>query len=105
MIRAKGKRYTAREFESIVVESKADGSQLLLSDVAEVVDGFEDVDISSHFDGRRTVLINVFRTGDQDTLLMAQGVRDYIENIAPQEFPEGVEMELWNDASLSLIHI
>lgn len=102
VIRAKGKRYTAKEFENVVVATKPDGSQLLLHDVAEVVDGFEDVDISSHFDGRRTVLINVFRTGEQDTLLMAEGVRDYIENVAPQDLPEGVQLELWNDASLLL---
>ena len=102
VIRAKGKRYTAKEFENVVVTTKPDGSQLLLRDIATVVDGFEDVDISSSFDGRRTVLINVFRTGDQDTLLMAQGVRDYIENVAPQHMPEGVELELWNDASILL---
>jgi len=99
VIRAKGKRYTSKEFEDIVVATKADGSQLLLREIATVVDGFEDVDISSRFDGRRTVLVNVFRTGEQDTLLIAKGVRDYIENIAPSQLPEGVKLELWNDAS------
>ncbi len=102
VIRAKGKRYTAKEFENIVISTKSDGTQILLSDIAKVVDGFEDVDISSTFDGRRTVLINVFRTGDQDTLLMAQGVRDYVENVAPQQLPEGVQLELWNDGSVLL---
>ena len=102
VIRAKGKRHTAEEFENVVVSTKPDGSELLLSDIARVVDGFEDVDISSHFDGRKTVLINVFRTGDQDTLLLAQGVRDYIENVAPQQLPEGVQLELWNDGSVLL---
>lgn len=99
IIRAKGKRYTAKEFENIVVATQSDGSQLLLRDIANVVDGFEDVDISSRFDGRRTVLVNVYRTGDQDTLLMASGVKDYIQNIAPSQLPEGVKLELWNDAS------
>ena len=99
VIRAKGKRYTSKEFEDIVVTTKPDGSQLLLREIATVIDGFEDVDISSRFDGRRTVLVNVFRTGEQDTLLIAEGVRDYIENIAPSELPEGVKLELWNDAS------
>lgn len=103
VIRAKGKRYTAKEFEDIVVTTQADGSQLLLREIATVVDGFEDVDISSRFDGRRTVLVNVYRTGEQDTLLISDGVRDYIENIAPGQLPEGVEIELWNDAS-KLLH-
>jgi len=99
VIRAKGKRYTAREFQDVVVMTKQDGSELLLRDIARVVDGFEDVEISSSFDGRRTVLVNVYRTGEQDTLLIADGVRDYIENVAPSQLPKGVKLELWNDAS------
>ncbi len=99
VIRAKGKRYTAKEFEDVVVTTRPDGSQLLLREIATIVDGFEDVDLSSQFDGRRTVLINVFRTGEQDTLIMAAAVRDYIENVAPGQLPEGVHLELWNDAS------
>lgn len=99
VVRAKGKRYTARDFQDVVVLTKPDGSELLLRDIATVVDGFEDVDISSRFDGRRTVLVNVYRTGEQDTLLIADAVRDYIENVAPGQLPEGVELELWNDAS------
>lgn len=99
VIRAKGKRYTAKEFEDIVITTREDGSQLLLRQIAAVIDGFEDVDISAQFDGRSAVLVNVYRTGEQDTLLMADGVRDYIENIAPGQLPEGVHLELWNDAS------
>jgi len=99
VIRAKGKRYTAKEFEDVVVTTRQDGSQLLLRDIARIVDGFEDVDISARFDGRRAVLINVFRTGDQDTLVMAEAVKDYIHRVAPTELPEGVHLELWNDAS------
>ena len=99
VIRAQGKRYTSRDFEDIVVLTNPDGSELLLREIAKVVDGFEDVDISSRFNGRRTVLVNVYRTGDQDTLLIAEAVRDYIENVAPRQLPEGVELELWNDAS------
>lgn len=99
VIRAQGKRYTSKEFEDIVVMTRPDGSQLLLREIATIVDGFEDVDISSNFDGRRSVLINVFRTGEQDTLVMAEAVRDYVENVAPGQLPEGVHLELWNDAS------
>jgi len=99
VIRAKGKRYRAKEFEDIVVMTRPDGSQLLLRDIATIVDGFEDVDISSEFDGRRTVLVNVFRTGEQDTLVMADAVQDYVNRVAPGQLPEGVTLELWNDAS------
>ena len=99
VIRAKGKRYTSKEFEDIVVATKPDGSKLLLREVANIVDGFEDVDISSRFDGRPAVLVNVYRTGEQNTLLISDAVRDYIENVAPSQLPEGVHLQLWNDGS------
>ena len=99
VIRAKGKRYTSKEFEDIVVSTKPDGSILLLREIATIIDGFEDVDISSHFDGRATVLVNVYRTGEQNALLISEAVKDYIGNVAPGQLPEGVELELWNDSS------
>ena len=57
------------------------GEQLRLGDIATVVDGFEDVALRGRFDGRSSALVNVFRTGEQDTMLLAKGVRDYIENV------------------------
>jgi multidrug efflux pump subunit AcrB len=99
VIRAQGKRYTSKEFEDVVVMTKPDGSVLRLSDVANIIDGFEDVDISSHFDGRSTVLVNVYRTGEQNALLISKAVRDYIDNVASTQLPGGVELELWNDSS------
>lgn len=99
VIRAKGKRYTAKEFEDIVVATKPDGSRLLLREIATLIDGFEDVDISSSFDGRPTVLVNVYRTGEQNALLISDAVRDYIKNIAPGQLPKGVDLEIWNDTS------
>lgn len=99
VVRAKGKRYKAREFEDIVVTTKPDGSQLLLREIATIVDGFEDVDIESRFDGRPTVLVNVYRTGEENALLISDAVRDYIENVAPVQLPGGVEIKIWNDTS------
>ncbi len=99
VIRAKGKRHRSKDFEDIVVSTKPDGSVLLLREIATIVDGFEDVDISSRFNGRATVLVNVYRTGEQNALLIAEAVRNYIENVAPAQLPDGVSLELWNDSS------
>ena len=49
-----------------------------LEDVAEVTDGFEDVDLSTRFDGKRAVLVNVFRVGEEDTLRLVKVIDDYI---------------------------
>ena len=102
VVRVKGKVQDANDLKDVIVVSDKTGEQLRLGDIGTVIDGFEDVDLRARFDGRSAALVNVFRTGDQDTMLMAKGVRDYIENIAPKELPAGVTLELWNDQSKML---
>ena len=41
-MRTKGQRYHGAEFEDIVVVTRPDGTSVALSDVATVIDGFED---------------------------------------------------------------
>jgi multidrug efflux pump subunit AcrB len=54
------------------VATRADGSEVLLGDVATLIDGFEDVDLSSRISTAETaVVINVFRVGNEDTLTLA----------------------------------
>ena len=101
VIRALGKRYDAQAFEDVVIVTRPDGSTVTLKELATIVDGFEDVDLENSFDGRKAMLINIFRTGDQDTLKIATAVHEYLEK-ARAEFPEGIEMEVWNDTSMYL---
>lgn len=102
VVRTKGKVRDAKDFADVRVVSGKDGAEVRLGDLGEIRDGFEDVDLRARFDGRRAALVNVFRTGEQDTMLMAKGVNDYIKNVAPGELPEGVTLELWNDQSKML---
>ncbi|MEM9237001.1 MAG: efflux RND transporter permease subunit [Verrucomicrobiota bacterium] len=98
ILRALGKRFTADEFRSVPVATRADGSEILLEDVATVVDGFEDVDIATNFDGKRTVLVNVYRVGEEDTLRLVRVVNAYLD-VAQTLLPEGVSLSVWNDQS------
>lgn len=98
ILRALGKRFTADEFRTIPVATMADGSEIQLEDVANVLDAFEDVDLSARFDERDAVLVNVYRVGNEDTLTLAKLVREYVEQ-ADQRLPEGVHVSIWNDQS------
>ena len=102
VVRVKGKVTNAEDFKEIVIVSNRSGEQLRLGEIATVVDGFEDVDLKARFDGRDAAVVNIFRTGEQDAMLLAKGVRDYIENVAPSELPPGVSLEMWNDQSKML---
>ncbi len=99
VVRADGKITEAENFRHIIVAQTSTGEELRLGDIAEVIDGFEDVDIRSRFDGKDSIMVNVFRSGEQDTIAIANAVRDYVENVAPRALPEGVELTIWNDGS------
>ncbi|MCU0303694.1 MAG: efflux RND transporter permease subunit [Thermoanaerobaculales bacterium] len=101
LLRTKGQRYRGAEFESIVVVTRPDGTQVRLDDVATVVDGFEDTDTVSRFDGRRAALIQVYRVGDEGALEVTRLTKDYIAELAPS-LPEGVEVDTWDDDSIIL---
>jgi multidrug efflux pump subunit AcrB len=47
------KRFTGSEFGSIAVRSLPDGSVLRLRDIATIVDGFQDINLVSKFNGQR----------------------------------------------------
>ncbi|QNN25440.1 efflux RND transporter permease subunit [Planctomycetales bacterium ZRK34] len=98
LLRTKGQRYVGREFENIVVRSNPDGSQLRLSDVASIVDGFEDSDIETIFEGQRAAVLNVFRIGEQDAIEIAETVKKYVEH-QKEVLPVGVSLSVWFDRS------
>jgi multidrug efflux pump subunit AcrB len=99
VVRAVGRKYRGAEFRDIVVKSLPDGSDLKLSQIAEVIDGFEDSELVSTFNGRQAVILHIFRIADQDTLEIARLVKEYVASI---DKPEGVKIDVWNDASLIL---
>ena len=101
LIKAEAKRYTAQGFENIPVITRPDGTQVVVGQLATVVDGFEDVDMTNRFDGRNAVTIQVFPIGNEDTLNVARAAKAYIEQ-ARGDFPEGVAIEIWNDSSKML---
>lgn len=101
LLRTQGQAYTGIEFGSLVLKKSADGTRLLLSDVANVIDGFVESDNFAKFDGENTTSIMVQSTGSQNDLEIAQEVRDYVAG-KKKTLPENVKLEIWADASYYL---
>ena len=102
LIRTESKRYRSPEFAEITVITRPDGAKVRLGDIATIIDGFEEVDVESTFDGRRVMLANIFRVGNQDTLKVAAAVKKFIAEDAPRIFPDNVTLEIWKDDSVYL---
>ncbi len=101
LLRTKGQAYRGPDFERISLINRPDGSRVLISDVAQVYDGFEDLDQSTSFDGKPAVLLQVFRVGEQNAIQVADTVFEYVDKIK-QELPEGLEVKTWQDTSAYL---
>ena len=101
LLRTIGQAYRGEEYESLMLWTREDGSRLLLGDVATVVDGFAETDQFARFDVEPTMMVSVFRTGDQSALDIAARVHDYIET-ARARMPAGVTLTIWQDQAKML---
>jgi multidrug efflux pump subunit AcrB len=101
LLRSKGQAYRGREFEEIVVLTRADGTRVTLGQIARIVDGFQDVDIEAEFDGKPALMVRVYRVGAEDAIDISNAVRAYVDE-AHAGVPEGVAITIWRDASEQL---
>lgn len=102
LLRSVGQAYRGAEFADIVVIAHPDGTIVRLGEIATIVDGFENVDLSARFDGLPAVLLNVERVGDEDTLEIAEQVKGWFAE-TEAKLPEGIRMTLLNDQSSDLV--
>jgi len=100
-IRTKGQAYTGLDFEDILVRTNADGSRVLLKDVANIRDDFEETGRFSEFNGKQAFTIQVLSVGDQSELDISQTVRDYVEE-KRASMPSGVSLSAWADVTYYL---
>jgi multidrug efflux pump subunit AcrB len=101
LLRTKGQKYRGLEFEQIVVVTRPDGTQVLLSDVATVIDGFEDSDTTTRFDGKPAALVQVYRVGQEGALDVASKTKRYLAALE-SSLPAGVSVATWDDDSIIL---
>ena len=101
LLRTLGQAYRGEEYENLVLLTRADGTRLLLGEVATVVDGFAETDQVARFDAEPTVLLSVFRTGDQSALEIAGKVYEYVERTQPT-LPAGISLTIWQDQAKML---
>ena len=101
LLRTIGQAYRGPEYEDLTLLTRPDGSRLRLADVARVIDGFEETDSWSRFDGEPAVMVQVYRVGDENAPDVAATVRDYVAAKA-KILPNGISIATWQDSSVLL---
>ena len=101
LLRTEGQAYSGDEYARLPLLTRPDGTSILLSDVATVVDGFEDVTVAGKLDGLPKVEVQVYRIGDQSAISVSKAVQDYVARAA-QTMPDGITMDTWQDSAALL---
>lgn len=99
LLRIQEKNYTGDEFAQIPLKTLSNGAVLRLGQVAQIIDGFEDNNLISKFNGYNAAFIDVRRSLSDDTLNVARIVNNYIANV---QLPDGLYLTLQRDRTENL---
>ncbi|MGD9105944.1 MAG: efflux RND transporter permease subunit [Desulfobacterales bacterium] len=98
LVRVKERKDFGHEFGKIPIITANDGTQVLLEDIADIKDGFEETDNAATYNGKPTVMIEVFRVGDQTPVSVSNAVKNVLAEVNEQ-LPAGLAVVLRNDRS------
>jgi len=98
LLRVRDRRDWGEQFARIPVLKTAGGRQVLLGEIAAVEDGFEDVDRYATYEGRRAVMIEIYRVGNQTPMQVAGAARRTLADLNAK-LPPGVKLEVLRDWS------
>ncbi|MEO1660647.1 MAG: efflux RND transporter permease subunit [Pseudomonadota bacterium] len=94
LLRTNQRRLTGTGFESIVVRNLQDGSQILLSDIATVRDGFARDALESTYNGAPAIFVDVSRAEAEDVIKVKDAVDAFMATYTP---PDGIEIVEFRD--------
>jgi HAE1 family hydrophobic/amphiphilic exporter-1 len=89
---------SVEEFGGLIV-SPGSGRPIYLRDIAEVRSGYSEREAIIRMNGREAVEIAVYKEGDANTVSVAQGVGQRIEELR-DELPPGVQIDAVDDQSV-----
>lgn len=99
LLRMKERRDYGEEFADLPVITNNDGTVVRLGDIARIEDGFdEDADRFAYWNGKRAVMIDVYRVGEQTPISVSRAGRKLIEQFN-RELPPGVQLAVRRDHS------
>ena len=100
-LRTTGQAYRGAEFEQIILLTKPDGTRLRLGDIADIRDGFVEVESYAYFDGKPSLGINVMSTENENELEISRAVHEFVER-RQQTLPPEVKISAWGDSTYYL---
>jgi multidrug efflux pump subunit AcrB len=93
LLRMNERKQWADQFGQVEVVSSDAGQNLMLSDIAQITDGFEETGFHGEFNQQPSIDLEIYRIGDQSPLTIASTVKEVFQNAEPT-FPPGVKYRI-----------
>ena len=98
LIRMKERKDYRQQFAGLPIITSADGSEVLLGELAEIKDGYEETDYSASYNNKPAIMLQVFSGVDQTPIAISDAVKVQIEK-SKLELPNGIHAEIRYDMS------
>ncbi len=98
-IRLSGKLASVDQMRSLVIMSLPAGTQIRLSDVAEVAEVPRDVTRIARLNGKETILLNIFKQGDANAIDLSDAVARLAEELESSYSDSALSIESVSDTS------
>jgi len=99
LVRTKQQDYSIADFAAVPIITDPNGTLILLGDIANISEDFEEIELDTLFNGKPSMSLQVFRQGTESAVSSAKAVREFIAN-KQKDLPVGVELNYWRDSSV-----
>jgi len=99
-VRVPGEFASAEEIKNLIIKAGPSGN-VYMRDIAEVVDGFKDMETLSRLDGRQTVALTVSKRAGENIIRIAERVRETVGRFEKRMFP-GMQLAITMDDSIEI---
>ncbi|MDQ7090838.1 MAG: efflux RND transporter permease subunit [Methylococcales bacterium] len=98
LIRMKERKDYQQQFARLPIIITADGSEVLLEDIAVIKDGYQETDYSATYNGKPAIMLLAFSVGNQTPISVSDAVKAKIKT-SKQSLPAGIHAEIRFDMS------
>jgi multidrug efflux pump subunit AcrB len=96
LLRVNARKQWAEQFAEIQIITNDRGAVVTLGDIATIRDGFAEDNFHAQYNQQPSVVLDVYRVGDQSPMEIAEAVEEKLR-VAETQFPPGVQWRLDNN--------
>lgn len=100
LIRLSGKYRSIDELRNLVIATNKNGTQIRLSDVADVQDAQKEIEKLARIDRKGAIAIQIIKQSDANAVEVSKGVHQIIDQLKTEYKKDNLDIRIVNDSSI-----